>query len=109
MAERDIEREEEVSRQRGYGEQFNKDKELQNQSTPTAGYKDGSPVAQQDDANAEIVSGMADERVPNVPDTADADASSNTIEGHSALKKKPDGHILEDAYSVTDPDVEPKN
>lgn len=108
MAERDIEREQEVSRQRGYGEQFNKDKELKNQSTPTAGYKDGSPVAQQDEADADLVTGMDDERVPNAPNDGLDDASSNTVEGHDALKKKPDGHLLEDAYSVPDPSVEPK-
>ncbi|MEQ9317038.1 MAG: hypothetical protein RLN72_14380 [Henriciella sp.] len=51
---------------------------------------------------------MDDERVPNTPNDGLDDASSATIEGHSALKKKPDGHLLEDAYSVPDPGVEPK-
>ncbi|WP_290842915.1 hypothetical protein [Henriciella sp.] len=49
---------------------------------------------------------MDDERLPNVPNDDHDDASSETIEGHSAMKKKPDGHLLEDAYSVVDPDVE---
>ena len=43
-----------------------------------------------------------------MPNDGNDDASSNEIEPHSSLKKKPDGHILEDAYSVPDPDVEPK-
>lgn len=109
MAERDIEREEEVSRQRGYGEKFRKDKDLEAQSTDGAGYKKGSPVGRQKDEPEDLVTDMQDERVPNVPNDGTDDDSSATIEGHSALKKKPDGHILEDAYSVPDPDVEPKD
>ncbi|MEM5516956.1 hypothetical protein WNY37_08335 [Henriciella sp. AS95] len=108
MAERDIEREEEVSRQRGYGEQFSNGKPLEKQSAENAGYKDGSPVANQTDAKADLVTDMDDERVPNVPNDGTDDDSSATIEGHSSLKKKPDGHILEDAYSVPDPGVETK-
>lgn len=108
MAERDIEREEEVSRQRGYGEQFNKDKELQNQSTPTAGYKDGSPVAQQRSADVDLVTDMDDERVPNAPNDGTDDDSDAEIEQHDVIKAKPNEHILEDAYSVPDPGVETK-
>ena len=51
---------------------------------------------------------MEDERLPNAPNDDMDDASSTQIGKHAAMKKKPDGHILEDAYSVTDPDVEPK-
>ncbi len=109
MAERDIEREEEVSRQRGYGEEFRNEKELKNQSTPTAGYKDGSPVAAQQDHQADLVTDMEDERVPNAPNDGTDDDSSAEIEAHDSLKQKPDGHILEDAYSVPDPGVKPKD
>ncbi|WP_370235852.1 MULTISPECIES: hypothetical protein [Henriciella] len=108
MAERDIEREEEVSRQRGYGEEFRKGKELENQSTSTAGYKDGAPVAAQAGADSDLVTNMQDERVPNAPNDGTDDDSSAEIEARAALKKKPDGHILEDAYSVPDPGVETK-
>lgn len=109
MAERDIEREEEVSRQRGYGEEFRKEKDLKDQSTSGAGFKDGSPVASQQDHEADLVTDMEDERVPNVPNDGTDDDSSAEIKGHDALRKKPDGHILEDAYSVPDPGVEPKD
>ena len=108
MAERDIEREEEVSRQRGYGEEFRNGKGLENQDTDGAGYKKGSPVAQQGGEPDDLVTTMDDERVPNAPNDGTDDDSSATIEGHASLKKKPDGHLLEDAYSVPDPGVEPK-
>jgi hypothetical protein len=51
---------------------------------------------------------MQDERVPNAPNDGTDDDSSAEIEARAALKKKPDGHILEDAYSVPDPGVETK-
>ena len=105
QAPRDHQRIEEVERQRGYGEGFKKGEDVQDQSTAGAGYKDGSPVADQQDHEADLVTSMDDPRVPNVPNDDHDDDSSATIEGHSALKKKPDGHLLEDAYSVVDPDV----
>ena len=108
MTERDHQRSEEVERQRGYGEGFRKGESVEDQPTDPAGYKDGSPVADQQEADADLVTDMDDERLPNVPNDDMDDASSTEIDKHAAMKKKPDGHILEDAYSVTDPDVEPK-
>lgn len=108
MSQRDHQREEEVERQRGYGEGFRKGEALEDQKTPAPGYREGSPVADQQDHESDLVTDMEDERVPNAPNDGNDDASSNEIEPHSSLKKKPDGHILEDAYSVPDPDVEPK-
>ena len=102
--EHDHQREEEVERQRGYGEHFNKN-DAEKQSTDAAGYKKGSPVANQPEHDADLVTDMEDPRVPNAPNDGHDDASSAEIEGHAALKKKPDGHLLEDAYSVVDPDV----
>ncbi|WP_084398437.1 hypothetical protein [Henriciella aquimarina] len=109
MAERDHQRVEEVDRQRGYGEGFRKGESVEEQQTKAAGYKDGSPVADQPEHEADLVTDMEDERLPNVPNDGTDDDSSAEIEGHAAMKKKPDGHILEDAYSVPDPDVEPKS
>tara|TARA_Y100001947_G_scaffold136239_1_gene124400 strand:+ start:215 stop:547 length:333 start_codon:yes stop_codon:yes gene_type:complete len=106
MSERDHQRVEEVERQRGYGEGFRKGEDVEDQSTAAAGYKEGSPIADQQDHDTDLVVDMEDERLPNVPNDDHDDASSETIEGHAALKKKPDGHLLEDAYSVVDPDVE---
>ncbi|MAN73713.1 MAG: hypothetical protein CME85_15440 [Henriciella sp.] len=106
MSERDHQRVEEVERQRGYGEGFKKGEDVEDQSTDGAGYKDGSPVADQQAHEADLVVDMDDERLPNVPNDDHDDDSSATIDGHSKMKKKPDGHLLEDAYSVVDPDVE---
>lgn len=102
----DHQRVEEVERQRGYGEGFKKGEDVEDQSTAGAGYKDGSPVADQRGHEADIVTSMDDPRVPNVPNDDHDDDSSAEIEAHDALKKKPDGHELEDAYSVVDPDVD---
>lgn len=108
MAERDHQRVEEVERQRGYGEGFKKGEDVDEQSAKGAGYKDGSPVAGQQEHEADLVTDMDDERLPNVPNDDHDDDSSAEIEGHAAMKKKPDGHILEDTYSVPDPGVDPK-
>lgn len=108
MAERDHQRVEEVERQRGYGEGFRKGEDVEDQPTQAAGYKDGSPVADQQDHEADLVTSMEDEELPNAPNDGLDDASSAEVDKHAAMKKKPDGHILQDAYSVTDPDVEPK-
>lgn len=108
MTERDHQRVEEVERQRGYGEGFRKGENVDDQPTPAAGYKDGSPVADQQPHEADLVTDMQDERLPNVPNDDMDDASSNQIKGHDAIRKKPDGHRLEDAYSIPDPDVDPK-
>lgn len=108
MAERDHQRIEEVERQRGYGEGFRKGEDVEDQSTDGAGYKDGSPVAEQQDHEADLVTDMEDERVPNAPNDGHDDASSAEIERHDAIKAKPNEHILEDAYAVPDPGVEPK-
>ena len=108
MADRDHQRVEEVERQRGYGEGFRKGEDVEDQSAKGAGYKDGSPVADQQEHEADLVTDMEDERLPNVPNDDMDDASSAEVEPHAALKKKPDGHELEDAYSVPDPGTEPK-
>ena len=108
MAERGIEREEEVSRQRGYGEEFRNGRDLKAQPTDAAGYKEDSPVARQTRSDAELVVDMDDERVPNVPNDGTDDDSDATIEAHDVVKAEPNEHILEDAYSVPDPGVEPK-
>ena len=108
MAERDHQRIEEVERQRGYGEGFRKGEDVEDQSTAGAGYKTGSPVADQQAAESDLVVDMDDERVPNVPNDDTDDASSAEIDKHEAIKAKPNEHILEDAYAVPDPDVEPK-
>ena len=108
MSGKDHQRVEEVERQRGYGEGFRKGEAPEDQAAPAAGYKDGSPVADQPDHEADLVTDMADERLPNVPNDDTDDASSAQVEGHDAIRKRPDGHRLEDAYSVPDPGVEPK-
>jgi hypothetical protein len=108
MADRDHQRIEEVERQRGYGEGFRKDADVEDQNTAGAGYKTGSPVASQREHEAALVTDMQDERVPNVPNDGTDDDSSAEIEAHDAVRPKPDSHILEDAYSVPDPGVEPK-
>lgn len=109
MADRDHQRIEEVERQRGYGEGFKKGGDVEDQPTNAAGYKDGSPVANQQEHEADLVTGMSDERVPNVPNDDTDDASSTQVGKHAAVRKMPDGHRLEDAYSVPDPDVTPKD
>lgn len=108
MTDRDHQRVEEVERQRGYGEGFRKDKDVKDQDVKAAGYKTGSPVADQKDHESGLVTDMEDERVPNVPNDDTDDASSARLRQEETPLRKPDESLLADAYSVPDPDVEPK-
>tara|TARA_R110000868_G_C10664766_1_gene746103 strand:- start:185 stop:517 length:333 start_codon:yes stop_codon:yes gene_type:complete len=101
-------REEESSRQHGYGEGVDTDGELKNQSTPTAGYKAGSPVAKQRDHGEDIITDMDDPRVPNMPNDGTDDDSSARLEGQGVHVQMPDSHALEDAYEKNDPGVKTK-
>ena len=108
-ADKDPQREQDLSEQRGYGETPGRKDETaesgfrRGEATDLGGdhgvlRDDGQPRPEGDDSQhidaqrSDVVS-PRDERMPNTP---------------GALKPAPDGELLEDAYSQNDPGVETK-
>lgn len=122
-ADKDPQREQDLSEQRGYGETPGRTDE-----TDESGFRrgeatgmgddhgvlrdDGQPRPKGDDSQhidvqRHPVLSPRDERMPNVPNTLNADKGSRKATP-GALKAAPDNEILEDAYSKNDPGVETK-
>lgn len=122
-ADKDPQREQDLSEQRGYGETPGRTDE-----TAESGFRrgeatdlgddhgvlrdDGQPRPKGDDSQhidvqRHPVLSPRDERMPNVPNTLNADKGSRKATP-GALKAAPDTEILEDAYSKNDPGVETK-
>ena len=122
-ADKDPQREQDLSEQRGYGETPGRKDETaesgfrRGEATDLGGdhgilRDDGQPRPEGDDSQhidaqrSDVVS-PRDDRMPNTPKTLNADKGSrNATPG--ALKPAPDGELLEDAYSQNDPGVETK-
>jgi hypothetical protein len=122
-ADKDPQREQDLSEQRGYGETPGRKDE-----TAESGFRrgeatdmgddhgvlrdDGQPRPKGDDsvhidAQRNPVVSPRDERMPNTPATLNADKGSRKGTP-GALKPAPDEELLQDAYSQNDPGVETK-
>lgn len=122
-ADKDPQREQDLSEQRGYGETPGR-----KDASAESGFRrgeaadmgddhgilrdDGQPRPEGDDsdhidAGRNPVGSLSDERMPNTPDTLNADKGSRKATP-GALKQAPDSELLEDAYSQNDPGVETK-
>ncbi len=122
-ADKDPQREQDLSEQRGYGETPGR-----KDASAESGFRrgkatdlgddhgilrdDGQPRPEGDDsdhidAGRSPVGSPRDERMPNTPDTLNADKGSRKATP-GALKQAPDSELLEDAYSQNDPGVETK-
>ncbi|KCZ60141.1 hypothetical protein HY30_12935 [Hyphomonas chukchiensis] len=122
-ADKDPQREQDLSEQRGYGETPGRKDETaesgfrRGEATDMGGdhgvlRDDGQPRPEGDDsqhidAQRNPVVSPRDQRMPNTPDTLNADKGSRKATP-GALKAAPDNEILEDAYSKNDPGVETK-
>lgn len=122
-ADKDPQREQDLSEQRGYGETPGR-----KDASAESGFRrgeaadmgddhgilrdDGQPRPKGDDsdhidAGRNPIGSPRDERMPNTPDTLNADKGSRKATP-GALKQAPDSELLEDAYSQNDPGVETK-
>ena len=113
-ADKDPQREQDISEQRGYGETPGRKDE-----TAESGFRRGEATdlggdhgvlrddSQHIDAQRNPVVSPRDGRMPNTPDTLNADKGSRKATP-GALKAAPDEELLQDAYSQNDPGVETK-